>query len=100
MRITSLLLCLMFAPSAMAQQAAIFTAPCLETKELIASLGKDYHEEVIGGGLTKRDDLLCVFVSPQMTFTIVLTSPNGMSCMISSGTNWTQEKPQVNGTKS
>ena len=96
MKITSLLFCLLFAPSAMAQQAVMFTAPCLETKDLIATLGKDYHEELIGGGLTKRDDLLRVFVSREKTFTIVLTSPNGLSCMISSGTDWSQE---IVGTK-
>lgn len=91
---------LMFATYAHAQEAAIITVPCGETKAIIESLGKDYHEQTIGGGLTKSGDLVRLFTSDKHTFTIVRSNPNGMSCLIASGLNWEGDQPEIQGKKS
>ena len=84
---------------AYSQQAAVMTVPCRETKALLAEIQNEYHEEILGGGLTKNDDLIRVFVSDKNTFTVLRTTSNGLSCMIATGTDWIREKPAVMGTK-
>lgn len=99
MKLPALLL-MLSASSSAAQMATIITVPCEETKSMLDSLAKDFNENPIGTGITKRGDLVQIYVSDKGTFTVVRSTPNGFSCMISNGTDWNAEKPVKKGTKS
>ena len=57
-------------------------------------LNRNYSETVESIGLTTGGSLLEIYVSPAGTWTAVLTTPNGPSCLVEAGTNWrTGPKP-------
>jgi hypothetical protein len=68
-----------------ASQAAT-PLPCGSSKELVKQLDQRYREKLVSYGLSaNKRDLLQVFVSEKGTFTIVASSPNGISCIIGAG---------------
>ncbi len=71
------------APPAHAQSA------CAPRATLAENLSKKYGEERIAGGLQSANQMIEVFSSPKTgSFTILLTKPNGQSCIVSSGKSW------------
>jgi len=64
-------------------------APTCGTHDLIAStLEKQYNEVAVHRGLTPKGTMVEVFASKAGTFTVVVTIPTGMSCLVTAGTNW------------
>ena len=61
---------------------------CGERKAIVASLEKTYSEAPVSMGLGSNGAIIEVFASPFRTFTIVLTRPNGLSCVMAAGENW------------
>ena len=81
-----------------AQTMAIVTSmPCTYSKDLVKHLKEIYHEQTAGGGLTNSGDQIRLFKSDKNTFTIVLTKPGGISCIIGSGGDWVSEPAKING---
>ena len=62
--------------------------PCGLRAAIAAQLKQVYAEEVVGMGLSDAGSLVELFVSPAGTWTVLLTSPQGISCMIGTGTDW------------
>lgn len=63
--------------------------PCAVRSALVDDLGEKYHEELAGGGLQNERNLIEIFAARETgTFTILLSRPDGVSCILAFGTNW------------
>ena len=60
---------------------------CFDRKSLTKII-KLVGEKPTSIGLTVRGQIMEIFTSPKGNWTIVITHPNGMSCVVSTGTNW------------
>ena len=66
---------------------------CAERHQLLAFLQKNFEEKPTAVGVTADGQLLEVLSNPSGSWTLVVTRPGGLSCMVSSGQGWRQ-KPQ------
>ena len=57
---------------------------------VVATLEQRHQEVQTALGLTAKGSLIEVFASPSGSWTIIQTSPNGMSCVMAAGSRWTQ----------
>jgi hypothetical protein len=73
---------LMWAAAAKAQTA------CAPRKDIVAALKSRFNETALGKGLTAQKNLFEVFHSDQGTWTVLISSPRGVSCIIATGTDW------------
>ena len=71
-----------FSSSAQAQTV------CGERKAIVASLEKTFSEAPVSMGLGSNGAIIEVFASPFRTFTIILTRPDGVACVMAAGENW------------
>ena len=73
-----------------AQQAGVPHA------EVVKTLGDRYAEESVGLGIDQNGGVIELFTSKDgVTWTIVLTMPNGLSRVIATGESWMQIMPLV-----
>ncbi len=71
------------APPAFAQ------ATCADRTKITENLINKFGEAHIGGGLQSGTQMIEIWSSAQTgSFTILLTRPNGISCIVSSGRHW------------
>jgi len=61
---------------------------CGERAKVVAGLEKGYEETPTSMGLASNGAVVEVLASPKGTFTIILTQPNGLSCLMAAGDNW------------
>ena len=62
---------------------------CFQRTELVEYLGQRAHEAQSAMGLANNGGLLEVFTTDdQSTWTILLTMPNGISCVVGAGETW------------
>ncbi len=61
---------------------------CGERRAVVANLEKTYSEAPVSIGLASNGAVIEVLASPSGSFTIILTQPNGLSCVMASGENW------------
>lgn len=62
---------------------------CFERGALIKHLDGKFDEAPVAAGLAANGSVLEVFTSPDgITWTIVLTQPNGATCVMASGESW------------
>jgi hypothetical protein len=67
---------------------------CFLRAELVEYLGQRAHEAQSAMGLANNGSLLEVFTTDdQSTWTIFLTMPNGVSCVIGAGETWMDLAP-------
>ena len=90
MLLTGLLFCLT-ASLAMPVQAQSPPA-CAERDRILAFLDRNFEEKPTAVGVTADGQLLEVLSNPSGSWTLVLTRPGGISCMISSGQGWRQKR--------
>lgn len=62
--------------------------PCADRTEVIQQLNKQFAEAPVSMGLTNDGSVLEMFVSKDRTFTVIVTNPTGITCLIASGGNW------------
>jgi hypothetical protein len=62
--------------------------PCAGRAEVVRMLREKFNESPIGHGLAETGAVAEVFTSSKGTWTIVATSPEGLSCVIGSGQSW------------
>lgn len=67
---------------------AVADAPaCGSRPEILAQLEKHYSESPVAMGLDSRGRVLEVLTSPDSgTWTILVTSPDGVTCLVDAGT--------------
>lgn len=63
--------------------------PCGRREQIVAQLESRYHESRRGIGIAANNAVLEVFVAEESgTFTILVTLPNGQTCLIASGQDY------------
>ncbi len=63
---------------------------CGDRTEALEHLATKYNEAPIAFGLTTTGSLLEVVTTPDgSTWTIIITLPNGATCLIAAGQDWT-----------
>lgn len=84
--------------------ASIFPSPahsqiCNTHEKITAGLKQNFGEDVQAIGITSVGALIEIYTSPHGTWTVVLTIPNGPSCLIADGVDFQivpqQKQPQV-----
>ena len=85
---------LLFSSSAFAQSA------CLPHAQMVDLLDGRYSEQSVSAGLENGGRLIEVFATADGgTWTLVMTTPNGASCVVAAGIEWqAAAKPKGNGT--
>ncbi len=90
-RTIALLIVLFASFPALAQQA-----PCAQREEALTKLSKDYGENQVALGLTSDGNVLEVLASSSGTWTILVTTPQGLSCGVASGQAWSKAPKRKN----
>jgi len=67
---------------------------CGNRAEVAQTLEKSYAEHPSAMGLSAGGGMVEVFSSKNGTWTIVITQPTGLSCIIAAGENW-ESLPQM-----
>lgn len=76
--------------SAQAQMA------CAPHKAVVAKLGETFKEHAASLGLAANGHMMQIYSTPSgETWTLVSTSPAGMSCILASGKHWQSIKPHA-----
>jgi hypothetical protein len=65
---------------------------CMDHKSLTGYLNDKFDEQPKAIGLVEARNLMEVFVSQKGTWTIVMTSTQGVSCIIAAGDTWEDVK--------
>lgn len=77
--------------AAMAPPALAQGAPCFERGLLVETLTTGYAESLSGAGLRSPQQMLELWSSPETgTFTLFITRPDGIACVLASGRDWHQ----------
>jgi hypothetical protein len=77
-------------PTETVQRPMVPTQPrnCMPHEGADAKLRKEYGEKVLGHGVSGDGTLLEIFLAPAGTFTVIKTTPGGMSCVVDFGEGW------------
>ena len=68
--------------------------PCAPRLLVIERLAEQYGETRQSMGLHANGGVLEVYASPGSgTWTIIITMPNGISCLVAAGENWDNDAP-------
>ena len=76
------------ATAAFAVPAASAQSLCGERQNFISHLGKSHSEATTAMGLTSSGKIIEVLTSEKGTWTIIVTNPDGKSCLIAAGEDW------------
>ena len=71
--------------------------PCGDRTKITERLWNVYAEEPVSIGLMVNGSIIEVYASYDGTFTVLITSPEGLTCLVATGDNWeqsTSRKPQ------
>lgn len=63
-------------------------AECGKSEKVIAFLGKKYNEQLKAMGLVSNKGFMQLFVAESGTWTVVLTTPEGISCIVAAGDSY------------
>ena len=89
-----MILVLLLAPSLAVAQSA-----CLPHGKMVDLLDGRYSEQRVSVGLETGGRLIEVFATADGgTWTMVMTTPNGVTCVIAAGLEWQDVEPKGNGT--
>ena len=87
---------LVFGAAALAPPAYAQNAQCMPRDTLIETLQSRFGETLTGGGLQSESQLLELWSSQNTgSFTMLLTQPNGISCVVATGKNWNSNVVKV-----
>lgn len=73
-------------------------AQCNDRQNVIELLGRKYGEAPVWSGVTNAGGLVEVFAHPAGgTWTMVVTTPQGRSCLVAAGEGWRRLTPAAKG---
>ena len=73
----------------LASPAAGQQPSCKERGDVLALLAKKYQEAPVAAGVTSSGGLVEVLTTGNgATWTIIVTTPQGMSCLVAAGEGW------------
>ena len=61
---------------------------CGERARVLTNLAETYSEAPVSMGLASNGSVIEVLASPSGSFTIILTQPNGVACVMAAGESW------------
>jgi hypothetical protein len=61
---------------------------CMPHEGADAKLRNEFGEKVLGRGISGDGTLLEIFMAPAGTFTVIKTTPDGLSCVVDFGEGW------------
>lgn len=67
--------------------------PCARRAQMVDFLAKNFGERSIGRGVSSEGLLVEIFVGPSGSWSMILTNPAGVSCLVGSGDGWETPKP-------
>ena len=85
---TALLTALILLGAGLVAPAASAQPVCGSHNAVSDNLKKAYSEAPVSMGLTTGVGIIEVFASDEGTWTMVITQPNGVSCLIAVGQDW------------
>ena len=69
---------------------------CYTRVRVLAHLAKKYGEAPVALGITNRGGLVEVLTTGDgKTWTIIVTTPRGLSCLVAAGEGWRNLRPPV-----
>lgn len=71
---------------------------CARRDEMVKVLAERYREAPRAIGIANQSTVIEIFASKAGTWTILLTRPDGDSCIVSAGENWEEAPPLRNMT--
>lgn len=80
--------------------AAHAQATCDVRKNLLAKLHRGYDETPVASGLASTGNVVELLISAGGTWTIIITRPNGITCIAAAGQDWQNRLPQLPGESS
>lgn len=86
--------CFMFGAAAVVSPTPVHAAECGKHENVIAFLGKKYKEQLQAMGLVSNKGFMQLFVAETGTWTVILTTPQGISCIVAAGDNY-EANPKV-----
>lgn len=74
---------------ALIAQAAVAQPQCNDRKQVLDLLAQKYKEAPIASGVTNNGGLVEVLTNAKGgTWTIIVTTPQGVSCLVAAGEGW------------
>ena len=73
---------------------------CAVHQTVVEKLKKTFDEQATSAGLSSNGGMLEVYTSPTGTWTIVLTRPDGISCLMATGEHWEDMVREITDTES
>lgn len=64
--------------------------PCENRDKIAQTLKKDYSEVPVSVGLDNAGRMIEVFASTKGSWTMLMTMPSGVSCLMATGNSWTE----------
>lgn len=90
--------CLAAAVAALAFQGqAAAQQVCGARAKIVEILEKKYQETLTNFGIAGQKNLLEVFSSAKGSWTIILTTPEGVTCVMAAGKDWQDGPPPSKG---
>ncbi len=74
-------------------------AVCGDRSAFVKKLKNGYEEKPVSLGLASNGSVIEVFASKKGTFSIVVTQPGGISCVVAAGDSWQSTSKQKTETK-
>ena len=66
---------------------------------MLAQLGDRYGERIVGGGVAASGVLVELLTTPrgaaEPTWSLIFTTPDGRSCLVSAGEGWREAVPPI-----
>ncbi len=69
-------------------EAQMARPTCSDRPTVLSQLAKKYHEAPVNMGLTNSGAVLEILASDGGTWTILVTTPQGHTCMVAAGEHW------------
>ncbi len=73
---------------------------CTKRTSMVKALSKKYEEQRRGMGIASKAGVMEFYVSEKGTWTMLMTMPNGMSCILAAGKDWEEIAVTPIGTNS
>ena len=86
-RLPALSLAVALAASVVSHAAAAAML-CIPHETMTQNLRESHAEQPVSMGLDNSGVMIEVFAAPAGNWTIVMTQPNGMSCLMAAGQSW------------
>ncbi len=65
-----------------------YSSACASRQDVVERLKQGYSETPVAIGLSTEGTVVEIFASPAGSFTILLTNPKGVSCVMVAGESW------------